>query len=552
MQLSSSRSFGALLGVLLYVGAPSFAASQEASDGGSSLPAGVFAGSERERYLRALQTAGLVRPYPWDIRGFSPLELDRLRPLSERHPWADHPGFTTTPRRAGAIRLELLPASIASWYNTAFPFGINDGAVWAGRGLTTAAQVGAAARWGPLSIVVAPTAFWAQNRPFRMTANGQTGNLQFADPLFPLNVDRPQRFGERAYSVVDPGQTTIRVDVLGVAVGASTANQWWGPMTELPYLLGSNAAGFPHAFLGTSKPANLGLGRVHVRVVYGELAQSSYTNITGPERRRFASGIVGVFSPRGLSGLELGGARFFHTPWPVSGIGWPQLRKPLESLFKAGPNVTDPNFALENQLGSLFGRWVLPRGGFEIFGEYGRDDYNAHTTDLLQEPDHAATYGLGMQKVWTESTGGTMTVLRGELMNFEVPVLARLNRGPRGSTYLHSIMRQGHAHRGQLLGAGFAVHSAAGAMLRAERYTRRGRISFEWWRLVRQENRNVNEPPVRCATCVDVQHVLRAERLQTFRRLDLRYALAFTYELNRDFARDATNWTPEVELRWHP
>jgi hypothetical protein len=320
---------------------------------------------------------------------------------------------------------------------------------------------------------------------------------------------------------------------------------------EFPYLLGNNAAGFPHAFVGSSRPVNVGLGRLHARAIYGELAQSSYTNITGPERRRFGSGLVALFSPRGLSGLELGAARFVHSPWPADGIGWHQLGKPFESPFKAGPNVTDPEFTIENQLASVFGRWVLPRAGFEVYAEYGRDDYNRDITDLILQPDHIATYGLGTQKVWSASTDTTMTVLRAELVNFEVSVIARLPRGE-GSTYTHFGVRQGHTHRGQLLGAGFAVNSGAGATLRVDRYTRSGRTTVEWWRLIRQETWPAMEPPARCDSCVDVQHVLRAERLQRLGRLDLRYALAFTYELNRDFARNAVNWTPEVELRWYP
>jgi hypothetical protein len=368
--------------------------------------------------------------------------------------------------------------------------------------------------------------------------------------VYPVNVDRPQRFGERAYALVDPGQSTIRLDVLGVALGASTANQWWGPMTEFPYLLGNNAAGFPHAFFGSSRPVNVGLGWVHARVVYGELAQSSYTNVTGPRRRRFASGIVGVFSPRGLSGLELGGGRFFHNPWPADGITSRHFRQPLEGLLE--PQF-DPDFGVENQLASVFGRWVLPRGGFEVYAEYGREDHSRDITGLLQEPDHAATYGLGMQKVWIAATGGGMTVLRGELVNFEVPVLARLLRGAGFGTYVHTRIPQGHTHRGQLLGAGFAVGSGAGATVRLDRYTQRGRTSVEWSRLVRQETWPSPEPPVRCATCVAVQHVLRGERLRRIGRLDLRYGAATVLELNRYLEqRDAVNLNFELELRVHP
>jgi hypothetical protein len=534
---------------LVQLALPSAARSQERTTD-SSWAAGVFVGSEDERYLRVLQVGGLVLLYPWELRGFGPAELARLEPIG-RHPWADR-ATTSAVRRSGDARLELLPLSVASWYNTAFPFGMNDGPVWAGRGLTTAAQAGALARWRAVSLTLAPVAFWSENRSFALMANGQAGNLRFADAAFPRNVDRPQRFGERAYAVLDAGQSTLRVDLFGVALGASTANQWWGPMTEFPYLLGNNAPGFPHAFLGSSLPVNVGIGRLHGRIVYGQLNQSAYTDLTGDATRRFTSGVAAVFSPRGARGLELGAARFFHTPWPTGRLGWRHLRQPLESILKARLDVTDPDFGRENQLASVFARWVFPRAGVEVYGEYGRDDHSRDATDLLQQPDHTATYGLGVQRVWRDSAGAAITVLRGELINFEISTIARLQRGE-GGTYVHTVMRQGHTHRGQLLGAGFAVNSGAGAVLGVDRYTRSGRVSLAWSRLVRQELPSQEDSPVRCDACVDVQHVLRAERLRRLGRLDLRYALAGIYEFNRYLERrDASNLNLELELRVRP
>jgi hypothetical protein len=519
------------------------------------MPLGVFVGSDQERYLRVLQILGLVRLYPWSIRGFSPAEVDRLRPSSEAHPWGEDAGFERPARSTGAQE-EILPASITTRYNTAFPFGMNDGAVWAGRGFTGAAEGGAAVRQGPLSIVVAPIAFWAENRSFVLRPNGQQGILRFADPTLPLYVDRPQRFGERAYARFDFGQTTIRVDAFGVAIGLSAANQGWGPMTELPFLLGNNAPGFPHGFVGTARPVNVWAGRLHFRAMYGGLTPSPYNDLTGWQRGRLASGVIALFVPRGLPQLELGAARFFHTIWPDSGFGSRQLRKPFESLLKLALPAAQQVNSSENQLASAFGRWVMPRSGFEIYGEYGRDDHNGNSRDLLQEPDHIATYGLGLQKARLAPSGRSVLVLRGELINFEVSTLQR-NR-PEGAVYGHTGLRGGHTQRGQLLGAGFAVNSGAGATIALERFTRRGAESIGLSRLVRQELDNpelstADPPTTRCSdTCVDVQYVLRADRLRRYDRFELRYGLAVVYELNRDFRRDAMNWNPEIELRWRP
>ncbi len=92
-----------------------------------------------------------------------------------------------------------------------------------------------------------------------------------------VSIDLPQHFGDGPYTRVDPGQSSLRLDARGVAAGLSTANQHWGPAAEHPLLLGSNAPGFLHAFLGTSEPVDVWIGSLHGRVVYGRLRQSGYS-----------------------------------------------------------------------------------------------------------------------------------------------------------------------------------------------------------------------------------------------------------------------------------
>jgi hypothetical protein len=228
--------------------------------------------------------------------------------------------------------------------NSAYPFGSNDGAVWAGKGLTAWAQAGFAVRWGPFSASLAPIAFRSQNAEFDLMSNGQIGSLQFADGQFPLEIDRPQRFGEGAYARIDPGESTLRVDVAGIGAGISTASQWWGPTTEFPYILGNNAGGFPHFFIGTSKPANIGIGTAHARIVYGQLSQSRYSPVTGrdyfessdnPGKLRFMAGVVGTAQIKGIRGFEIGGARFFHAALDSNGIQGSDIALPWQNLLKS-------------------------------------------------------------------------------------------------------------------------------------------------------------------------------------------------------------------------
>ena len=112
-------------------------------------------GSEMEDYLRVMQIAGKVPLYPWSIRGFSRREITRLAVADSTGPWKLRERFNTAPLTAGPIRLGAI-------FNSAFPYGANDGAVWAGRGLTSVASGGVAAAVGPLAIAIDPVAFRAR------------------------------------------------------------------------------------------------------------------------------------------------------------------------------------------------------------------------------------------------------------------------------------------------------------------------------------------------------------------------------------------------------
>ena len=65
------------------------------------------------------------------------------------------------------------------------------------------------------------------------------------------------------------------------------------------------------------------------------------------------------------------------------------------------PGTTETIRVRENQLASLFARWVLPGAGFEIYGEFGREDHSANLRDFLSEPDHGGSSRmLGLRKMW--------------------------------------------------------------------------------------------------------------------------------------------------------
>jgi hypothetical protein len=507
----------------------------------------VFAGSELESYLRHLQTLGKSESYPWSIRSFSPGEIDRLAAADSTHPWAKRYDLGRRTSSSG-FQWDYVRPRVAFYLNNAFAYGGNDGAVWQGKGLTTSFQTGLSAKWGPLSAIIAPVAFRAENQSFPLFRNGETGRLVFADGQFPLALDRPQRYGTLPYSRVDLGQSTVRFDWYGVAAGISTANQWWGPTEIYPYILGNNAAGIPHFFVGTSSPANLWLAKLHARVVYGELEQSEYSSVGGPKyfrnfsepgRRRFMAGLVATILPRGAPGLEIGGGRFFHAARDSTGFGSHVLRMPFENLFKVQEPATadDITNLRDNQLASIFIRWAPPGSGFDVYGEYGREDYAGDERDLVLEPDHAGTVNIGFRKTWLSPR--VMNVLRAEVFNYESPAGARAR--DQGRIYIHGVLRQGHTNRGQLLGADVGPGSGGAQTVAFDRYTTSGRITGFLSRVVTHEVLTAYRSGPAQDNAVDAMTSIGVEGTRFVGMFDVMGRIAVAFDMDRNFLADRTN-----------
>ena len=514
-------------------------------------------GSEMEDYLRVMQIAGKVPLYPWSIRGFSRREITRLAVADSTGPWKLRERFNTAPLTAGPIRLGAI-------FNSAFPYGANDGAVWAGRRLTSVASGGVAAAVGPLAIAIDPVAFRASNTSFDLLANGKTGPQAFNHGTFADNVDFPQRFGSAAYSRVDPGNSSLRFDSRLLTFGASTANEWIGPATEYPFLLSNNAPGFPHIFVGTGRPLSIWIARIHARVMWGKLYQSDYSPVTGSTQFVFDTATGQVISggttrlmtagevvvlPRWIPALELGVGRFFHvpnTPDEPNGAFW---RKPFRVLFLKNELAQGDIGGFDNQLASLFFRWVFPRSGLEIFGERGFEDQLYDLRDLTLNPDHEREYMLGLQKT-LKVAAERIDVLRIELVNFQEPGLARDR--VEGGIYVHATLRQGHTNRGQLLGVSAGAGWAAASTIAWTRYSPHNRTTFTLRRIVRDQRGTFQSTGVIDPHGSDVIVAAGFERMRQARYADIGVTLQAMRDFNRNFSSDVSNLNLQFTTRLHP
>lgn len=492
----------------------------------------VQAGGEYERYLRARQLTGDTPPIAWSIRGFSPDVLDSLV-------------AGTTGGWQAAIQQPLKTSRFGSWSalpiragsigNTGFPYGMNDGPVWAGRGITAFGEAGIAARKGIVSLTLNPMAFVAQNSGFALAEEGLSGVAAFSAPRLGRYLDVPQRFGDGAYASLTLGESQIRVDTRFVAAGFSSANEFWGPAVEHPIILGNNASGFLHAFIGSNRPFDLKIVRVAGRILWGRLDESGYTETGITGKHGMASAAVGVITLPAVPGLELGAIRFFHTPTPRGSFSLGPYLKVFEGILKESlVSIQDPdgNVSEDNQLASVFARLAFPGTGLEVYSEYGREDHNWNLRDFWLEPDHDAAILFGIQRAW-ESSGDKTSVVRMEHLNTRISHLQMV--APQAPWYVHGAAVASHAHRGQALGSigGFGGGASSVAF---DRYSPAGRVTVRWDRIMREESFTGVGMPT--ASAADVTHAIGVERLRMQPWGETALSLSAVYNFNRNFRGD--------------
>lgn len=363
---------------------------------------------------------------------------------------------TTLAAREGEARgptLGLFAPQVDAVYNSALPSTLNDGWLWAGRGMTYGVTAGARLRWGPLTLTVAPHLAHIENADFRVVPSAVPGRSAFASPYHrdPWSIDAPTRFGNQALTVVDPGQSTLSLRLGAVEVGASTENEWWGPGLRNAIVMSDNAAGVPRVFARTAEPVRTPLGELRARWFVGALTESLYFDADSTNDTRSLSALAVTLRPS--RELTLGVARAVYGVVPGPGrlneraldvfTHWRSPADPEEEEGEAGP--------AREQVTSLFGRWVFPADRFEVFGEWARVELPRSPGDFLRDPHHTQGYTLGLQWLGPPVWGAGRVRLQGEATNLEQSSTFRQREVP--GYYVSAAIPQGYTQRGQSVGA---------------------------------------------------------------------------------------------------
>ncbi len=415
-----------------------------------------------EYYLRILQVTGLSNdPSSFGLR---PADYDAAY---VSNPWdrifSDRNGYVMPFGSFGGIAL-FEPVWFQS-YNTSLPRGGNDGAIWQGRGYNTAFSAGMKLELGPLHVQLRPVIGMAQNRDFdlgpyhlpRISAYGLNYELsEFTYRSFRGGIDYVQRYGDDIYSWSDLGESSIDLRYGGFMLSASNKKIFTGPAHNVSLQFGYNAPGFRHLYMGTYRPLKSPIGNFEFAYIFGGIRKSDYFNMNSDFGMLSVNSIIVVYKPGFSEGFSLGFVRTYFHPYPESfDQYWNQAKK----LFEAGlrealedngePRGPDP----DNQIGSVFFRYVLPDYQFEIYGEYGRNDHNGNWRDFRAQPNHHRGYTVGGMKTMNLSNHRLMAV------NIEINQLEAMRSalirggGHLGGWYTHTSQVLGFSNNGQILGS---------------------------------------------------------------------------------------------------
>lgn len=396
----------------------------------------------------------------------------------------------------GRAEISVLLPELHWIHNSELPYTFNDGAVWAGKGHTISLMAGMRARFGPVSLVLAPEMSRSENQQYQVLPylTSQTPpRSRFASPWYDgrESIDVPSRFGERPVARAGLGQSSLTVDMGPVAAGVATENLWWGPGIRNAIVLSSHAEGVPHFFLKTSRPAVTPIGTFDGRWIAGRLEESRHFDLDPSNDERTLSGLVLSFAPAAEPDLTIGAARTVQSRARRGTI-------PLVAAFDVFLPVGRPSSASESridrydadQVSSLFARWIFPEHGFESWLEWARFEEPASVRDLFVAPNHSQGYTVGLQ--WARELGLPAILRVQSEISYLEPSTTYKDR-PVFSAYTSRAVLQGYTHRGQVLGASIGPGASSqwlAADLVADRWRAgafAGRIRWNEGALVRLE-----------------------------------------------------------------
>ncbi|MBR1402590.1 MAG: hypothetical protein IJ558_13910 [Treponema sp.] len=355
-----------------------------------------------------------------------------------------------------------------SSYNTAAPYGVNDGALWQGKGYNTSMTAGARLEGFGFELTVKPQLSFSQNKDYDYLTSSSMQSATYAGKAADYGywwtrVDMVQRYGEDSFWNYDWGDTELRWSWHSFTLGFGTEAVWIGPTFYSPMLSSNNAPTYPKFDIGLRRTSlyvpyfGWYIGDIETRLWVGKLTESDYFDNDDSNDHNQFSGFTFSYSPSFLKGLTLGVTKITVSKW--------------DGVFKgnfmryAWPgwygNTLNGNSTSEGEdmKASLVADWLFEKVGFEMYGELSFDDFTSKGFKLYEYeryPFHAVAYTIGLKKSLDISQKYHLRgLLAFEWNNSEASQDYQMWYGSAYNFGTHGQITQGYTNGGQWIGSGY-------------------------------------------------------------------------------------------------
>lgn len=357
-----------------------------------------------------------------------------------------------------SLKLKIYGPEWYNSFNTAAPYGQNDGALWQGKGYNSSLTGGARLEAYGFEVTLKPQVSFSQNLSFSYIKPNYSGE-NFADKAATYgyyglpSIDAPQRFGDSAFWNYDWGDTELRWSWNTFTTGIGTQSIWLGPAKLNPIIHSNNAPSYPKIDIGLRKTSlymphfDWHLGDIELRGWWGYLSESDYFDNNSSNNHNLITGLSLNYEFPGIfKGFSIGFNRTMLSKW--SNISAYSLFK----IFTPG-NVGSGGSDENDQRISVTFEYLLPKIGLDLYLEWGRNDYTSDLLSILQYPFRTQGWTAGINKAF--KTKNTRFELIFEYTTLECSSDWKVSWP--STFYAHHIILQGYTNRGQWLAAGIGT-----------------------------------------------------------------------------------------------
>ena len=406
--------------------------------------------SAPEEYYDFLALTGITeRPY-LNYRTLS--DSQWLSENSEIDIWKENK-LGSTIKLSEKIFFKVFNIESFSSFNSATPYGQNDGLLWQGRGWNTSLTGGSRFETLGFELTFKPQFVFSENISFKLLPSATTSPYGYIWG-YDLNsgADAPQRFGNNPIYEFSFGDSEIRYTWRKLTIGFGTQSIWIGPGQINSIIQSNNPAPYPKLDFGLRKSMitlfDWFAGYIESRLWIGKLYESDYFDNDQSNNSFFISGLSLSYAPSFLPGLTLSFCRTYlsqdeiEIPYTISSLLFFKLTR------NGGEDIWDQRLTLSFD-------YLFPEIGFEVYSEIGfNDNPGPNIEAYIKNFSHTLVYTNGLRKIININEKYNFSgIFQFELSNLEMsPIYSQFLWT--NSFYMHHQIKQGYTNQGQWLGLG--------------------------------------------------------------------------------------------------